>query len=147
MNITDALEALGSGEFSPADRQSLDDHGYLVLRDVIDEAWLEQLRDRVEALWEAEGPGTGYEVHLEEGTLRLADLVNKGEAFDRVYTEPRLLQAVYQVIGRDFKLSSLNARDPLFGQGHRAFRWNSGEPMKWANKCAIKWSIPFLCHD
>jgi ectoine hydroxylase-related dioxygenase (phytanoyl-CoA dioxygenase family) len=47
----------------------------------------------------------------------LADLVNKGQAFDRVYTHPKILAAVFHVIRRDFKLSSLNARDALPKEG------------------------------
>ena len=45
------------------------------------------------------------------------DLCNKGPVFDRVYTHPKVLAAVHHVISRPFKLSSLNARDALPGEG------------------------------
>lgn len=117
MNISTALRDLGCGEMAEAARQFLDEHGYLILADVIDRKWLQQLGDRFEELCDAEGQSAGNEVHQEAGTRRLADLVNKGGMFDGVYTNPRVLEAVHHVIRRDFKLSSLNARDPLPGQG------------------------------
>ena len=46
----------------------------------------------------------------ENGAYRLADLVNKGEVFDIFYTHPRVLVAVEAVLGKQFKLSSLNYR-------------------------------------
>jgi ectoine hydroxylase-related dioxygenase (phytanoyl-CoA dioxygenase family) len=57
----------------------------------------------------------------EKGTRRLSNLVNKGAVFDRVWTHPLVLSAVRHVIGRAFKLSSLNARDALPGHGHQGF--------------------------
>jgi ectoine hydroxylase-related dioxygenase (phytanoyl-CoA dioxygenase family) len=68
-------------------------------------------------LCEKEGAHAGIEVHQEAGTRRLSDLCNKGATFDLVYTHPRILAAVHHVIDRDFKLSSLNARDALPGEG------------------------------
>ena len=59
-------------------------------------------------------------MHQEEGTRRLADLVNKGRAFDRVWSHPVLLAAARHVIGAPFRLSSLNARDALPGKGRQA---------------------------
>ena len=85
----------------------------------MDEQWLGALRERFESLCEAEGIAAGIEVHQEEGTRRLADLVNKGPVFDLVYTHPTVLAAVHHVIGREFKMSSLNARDALPGEGHQ----------------------------
>ena len=119
MDIARALRELGANQdlLSEENRRDLDEKGYTVLYDIIDDAWLAALRDRFEALCEKEGVHAGIEVHQEEGTRRLSDLVNKGEVFDRVYTHPKVLAAIHHVIGRDFKLSSLNARDALPGQG------------------------------
>lgn len=53
----------------------------------------------------------------EQGIVRLCDLVNKGEVFDVCFTHPRVLAAVNQVLGAEFKLSCLNYREikPGFG--------------------------------
>ena len=112
MNITQALSELGatSDAISEENRRGLDERGYTLLPCIIDAAWLEDLRTRFEELCQREGPGAGIEVHQEKGTRRLSDLVNKGAVFDRVYTHPQVLACIHHVIGRDFKLSSLNAR-------------------------------------
>ena len=119
MDIARALDALGAhqGVLTEQNRNDLDEKGYTVLPDVIDDEWLEALRTRFEELCEKEGVHAGIEVHQEQGTRRLSDLCNKGPAFDRVYTHPKVLAAIHHVIGRSFKLSSLNARDALPGEG------------------------------
>ena len=55
---------------------------------------LEEMRERVEALWAEEGDDAGTEFLLEPGTRRLAGI----------------LECIEAVIGPDYKLSSLNAR-------------------------------------
>ena len=119
MDITAALDALGTREdvLTEQNRKDLDGKGYTVLPGIIDDEWLDALRTRFEELCEKEGVHAGSEVHQETGTRRLSDLCNKGPAFDLVYTHPKVLAAIHHVIGRDFKLSSLNARDALPGEG------------------------------
>lgn len=119
MDIARALDALGvrADLLTAQNRNDLDEKGYTVLPGVIDDEWLAALRDRFEELCEKEGVHAGMEVHQEQGTRRLSDLCNKGPVFDRVYTHPKVLAAVHYVIGRPFKLSSLNARDALPGEG------------------------------
>jgi ectoine hydroxylase-related dioxygenase (phytanoyl-CoA dioxygenase family) len=119
VDITAALDALGTCEdvLTDQNRKDLDDKGYTVLPGIIDVEWLEALRTRFEELCEKEGVHAGIEAHQEAGTRRLSDLCNKGLAFDLVYTHPKVLAAIHHVIGRDFKLSSLNARDALPGEG------------------------------
>lgn len=43
-------------------------------------------------------------------STRVTDFVNRGPAFDRLYVFPPLLDACCRIIGRPFKLSSLQAR-------------------------------------
>ena len=119
MDINQALSELdaGSDQLSDENRRDLDEKGFTVLPGVIDGAWLDALRARFEELCDKEGAHAGIEVHQEAGTRRLSDLVNKGAVFDRIYTHPQVLAAIHHVIGRDFRLSSLNARDALPGQG------------------------------
>ena len=120
-NIEEALRALGVTEqtLSDEEKRQLDEQGYVIFPGVLTEEQLEEYRAIYEHLMEKEGQNAGLEVHQEEGTRRLADLVNKSEAFDRVYTHPKVLAAVYHVLKREFKLSSLNARDAIPGQGNQ----------------------------
>jgi hypothetical protein len=95
---------------SAADRRQLDDLGYLVLPDFVPATMLEEMRERVEALWAEEGDDAGTEFRLEPGTRRLANLVDKGDVFARMIAMPGILECIEAVIGPDYKLSSLNAR-------------------------------------
>lgn len=95
--------------------RQLQDLGYLILRDVIDPDWLAQLRTETQRLLRAEGSLAGSEFRPEPGSDRLANLVDKGECFERVVAHPRILEAVELVLGGDWKLSSLNYRAALPG--------------------------------
>jgi hypothetical protein len=53
---------------------------------------------------------TGADVRVGSTTTRVIDFVNRGEAFDGLYTFPPLLEACSRLIGRPFKLSSMHAR-------------------------------------
>jgi ectoine hydroxylase-related dioxygenase (phytanoyl-CoA dioxygenase family) len=66
-------------------------------------------------------------VHQEGGTNRLADLVNKGPMFQPCFTDPRVLACMAHVLG-EFKLSSLNFREALPGQGLQALHADYGGP-------------------
>lgn len=122
------LAALGVGEttLTEAEKRSLDVDGYVLLYGVLDAGWIGRLRAVYEALMQKEGQSAGFEVHQEKGTRRLADLVNKGEVFDGLYVHPRVLAAVHHVLQRPFKLSSLNARDAMPGEGHQALHADWG---------------------
>jgi ectoine hydroxylase-related dioxygenase (phytanoyl-CoA dioxygenase family) len=92
------------------ERSRLDSEGYLVLEDVMDESLLDQVRRRVDELFELEGAQAGAEFKQEPHARRLANLVNKGEVFERVIETPRVLDCMEHVLGPGFKLSSLNVR-------------------------------------
>ena len=92
------------------DKQQLDELGYLVLPDFVPPPLLDELRNRVEKLWEEEGDEAGSEFRYEPGTRRLANLIDKGPIFAEIVSMPRILECIEQVIGRGYKLSSLNAR-------------------------------------
>ena len=96
--------------------RQLDECGWIRLPQIVEPSFLDELRASVERLWEEEGENAGEEFRKEPGARRLANLVDKGEVFERVVAHPRVLEAVRHVIGEDFKLSSLNARstDPLW---------------------------------
>src|SRR5258708_16200029 len=90
---------------------------------------LGSLRARVDELLQAEGDQAGTEFRQEAGTERLADLVNKGAVFDICFTHPRILAGIAHVLDADFKLSSLNYRAALPGQGHQALHTDWSEPV------------------
>ncbi|MEZ4867216.1 MAG: phytanoyl-CoA dioxygenase family protein [Caldilineaceae bacterium] len=113
---------------SAQERAELDQQGYTVFPNVIDAAWLTALRDAFEQITATEGEEAGKEVNQMAGIRRLADLVNKGEVFDRIYTHPLVLAAARYVIGRPFKVHSLNGHDPLPGHGQQALHPDWGGP-------------------
>ncbi|PWT74365.1 MAG: phytanoyl-CoA dioxygenase [Proteobacteria bacterium] len=94
----------------PSEKQQLDELGYLVLPGFIPLPLLNELRDRVEALWAEEGVDAGSEFRAEPGTRRLANLIDKGAVFAELVSMSRILECMEHVIGPRFKLSSLNAR-------------------------------------
>ena len=100
---------------SEAEKQQLDERGYLVLVDLIGREMLASLRARVEELFVKEGAAAGSEFKQEPNARRLANLVNKGEIFEQAIATPRVLECMERVLGPEFKLSSLNVRaaDPL----------------------------------
>src|SRR2546428_7874990 len=92
------------------EKRRLDTEGYLVLERLMDDRLLDQVRRRVDELFEQEGALAGAEFKQEPHARRLANLVDKGEVFERVIETPRILDCMEHVLGPRFKLSSLNVR-------------------------------------
>src|SRR4051812_11769762 len=86
------------------------DPGYIVLENFMSSELLQGLRAAVEELFEREGENAGAEFRLEAGTRRLANLVDKGPLFRQIIAVPEILERIAQILGPNFKLSSLNAR-------------------------------------
>jgi ectoine hydroxylase-related dioxygenase (phytanoyl-CoA dioxygenase family) len=132
VRMAEALAACGvtATTLTPQQRIELDEQGFTVFPNVIDPAWLASLRDAFERITAAEGENAGKEVNQVPGIRRLADLVNKGAIFDRIYTHPLVLAAANYVIGRPFKLHSINGHDPLPGHGQQALHpdWGGERP-------------------
>lgn len=124
-----ALRALGvrPGRLTATERARLDEQGFLPLPGILSARQLQVIRQRLAELSAVEGEQAGLEVHQEEGTDRLADLVNKDPVFEVCFTSPRVLAAVAHVLG-DFTLSSLNSRAALPGAGHQRLHADWGEP-------------------
>lgn len=95
---------------SDAASRQLDREGYVVLEHLMSGELLEGLRRRVDELFAQEGARAGSEFKQEAGARRLANLVNKGEIFERAIEIPEVLECTAQVLGPEFKLSSLNVR-------------------------------------
>jgi ectoine hydroxylase-related dioxygenase (phytanoyl-CoA dioxygenase family) len=127
MDMTTALTDLGvtASTIDAETRKRLDRDGYAALEGVLTGELLTAMRERLAALLAEEGERAGLEVHQEAGTDRLADLVNKDPVFDICFTDPRLLACVAHVVG-DFKLSSLNFRAALPGEGLQGLHTEGG---------------------
>ena len=69
--------------------------------------------DSLHAAEAAAGVASGPNGENEPGTLRLANLLDKGPAFEQFLTAPRVLAAIRHVIGGDIQLSSLSSRTAL----------------------------------
>jgi ectoine hydroxylase-related dioxygenase (phytanoyl-CoA dioxygenase family) len=91
-------------------RLELEEQGYIILEDFMSPRRLQGLRDRVEQVYAEEGDAAGHEFRREDHVRRLANLVAKGEEFEDLVSDAAILERVGQVLGEDFKLSSLNAR-------------------------------------
>ena len=91
-------------------RHKLDDDGFFVLPGFMGPELLEGLRQRVDELFLLEGALAGSEFKQESGARRLANLVDKGELFERVVAMGPVLEGVMHVLGAGYKLSSLNVR-------------------------------------
>ena len=144
MDIGTALRELGvsSQQLSAAEKAQLDGEGFLPLPGVLSAGQLQSIRSRLAELHTAEGQRAGAEVHQEEGTNRLADLVNKDPLFYVCFTCPRVLAAIAHVLG-DFTLSSLNSRAALPGHGQQRLHADWGVAVSPGNYrvCNSIWLI------
>lgn len=124
----------------------MDEKGYVVLENVLDEPTLQLIRTAFEKVMKKEGFLTGRQIGDEEivsmGDIiakqftkeqeiyhelpadhRVDNLVNKHEAFDRVYIDVKSLAAVNHIFsGQPFKLSSLDAVEALPEIGEQPLR-------------------------
>jgi len=122
-----ALQALNAIPLTQKEKGDLDRDGYLPIPDALTPAEIEDVRTRLAGLLAIEKENAGREVHQEAGTARLANLVDKGDVFRVFFTHPRVLDALAHVLEHDMKLSSLNSRAALPGQGLQALHadWNA----------------------
>jgi ectoine hydroxylase-related dioxygenase (phytanoyl-CoA dioxygenase family) len=120
-----AMISLGAHDelMTASEGEMLDRDGFIIFHDVIDADWIESVRLRIDELIQIESAAdvsrtnTTSEFRREPGCVRLGDLVNKGQVFDRIWQHPRVLAAARRVFRRPFKLSSLNFRECLKGYG------------------------------
>lgn len=114
------LDALGASvELSARMKDDLDTLGYTVVEGVADAAWLAAMRERIDALVAEEGDNLAVEHHQEATATRIANLINKGVVWEKVWSHPLILSACRYVFQGEFKVSSLNAREALRDGGHQ----------------------------
>jgi ectoine hydroxylase-related dioxygenase (phytanoyl-CoA dioxygenase family) len=128
------------------EKRTLDEKGYVVLENVLDEPRLQRIRTAFEKVMKKEGFLTGRQIGDEEtvsmGDLiakqftkeqevyhdlpadhRVDNLINKHEAFDMIYIDVKSLAAVCYILGgKPFKLSSLEAIEALPGRDQQPLR-------------------------
>ncbi len=131
MDMQTALTACGvcPDSLSEAEKEQLSRDGYLPLPDILTMEQVHQLGARADELVAEEGAAAGLEVHQETGADRLSDLINKDPRYDVCFTHPRVLAAIWHVLGADFRLSSLNFRAALPGSGLQALHQDWREPV------------------
>jgi ectoine hydroxylase-related dioxygenase (phytanoyl-CoA dioxygenase family) len=109
--IEDVLRQSGVTDKTLTNREKelLDRYGYLVLPNVIDDDWLDVLR-------------TAFETAIAQGGRHGAhvNLAWSEEVFDGIYTQPKVLTAIYHLLGRAFRAFPPVGRDPVPGQGLQA---------------------------
>ncbi len=135
MTIAEALGEVGvtPDTLTREEKNALNRDGYLPLPGILSGEQVDLVNARLARLLDDEGDAAGTEVHQEAGTDRLSDLANKGDVFDVFYTHPRVLAAVAHVLKGNLKLSSLNARAALPGQGLQGLHADWGEAVAPGN--------------
>jgi hypothetical protein len=117
------LDALGASQVLSAQmKHELDTLGYTVVHNVVDAQWLSEMRRLIDTLVEREGDNLAMEHHQEATATRIANLVNKGVIWEKVWSHPLILSACRYIFNGDFKVSSLNAREALYNGGPAAAR-------------------------
>ena len=121
MDTKTALARLGVNDesLSEEEKRGLDERGYLIFEDVIGGEELAAIRRRFDRLLALEG-GDGREANPEANVGRLANLVEKGSEFAPCYSHPKILAAIWHVIGGEMHLASLNGRSAPPGRGNQA---------------------------
>ena len=146
MKSSEALALLGVGPdlLSADERNFLDESGYLLLDGILSDDELIYLRKRLDELAEIEGENAGSELHREEGTVRLANLLDKDLLFEKFITTPRVLAGITHVIGTEIQLSSLSSRAALpDGQGQQQLHTDWREAVRPGDYfvCNAAWLI------
>lgn len=128
MEFSENLEYLGVHEnlLKPWEKEKLQEDGYLIIENVIDKDTLQNINQTIDNLFEEEEEA-GNEYYHEEGVRRLAALFNKGDIFDQIYSNPKVLAATYFILNEPFRLNLLNVRDVFGGYGEQSYHADWGE--------------------
>lgn len=129
-NAGNHLDALGADidRLSIQQKEDLDNKGFILIEDLIDPHWVESLKIRFDEIQKEEGESAAREHHKEDGAPRLANLVNKGTVWEKVWSHPLVLSACRYVMGDEFKISSLNGREAILGGGRQPIHGDWKKP-------------------
>ncbi|HJZ82739.1 MAG TPA: phytanoyl-CoA dioxygenase family protein [Pyrinomonadaceae bacterium] len=104
----DWFERLANRNELPGDAAAeLEHQGFVVLPGSFPRDQMARLIDAYTAVMSA---ASGPDLRMGSTSTRVSDFVNRGTEFDGLYVFPPLLDACCRIIGRPFKLSSLQAR-------------------------------------
>src|SRR3954468_3646321 len=102
------VATLGARAALPIDAaDELAERGFVVLPGPIPAEEMPRLQSAYDSAAES---AAAEDVGLGRASTRVTDFVNRGAAFDDVYTWPPALDACRRVIGRPFRLSAMHAR-------------------------------------
>lgn len=111
------LDALGVVPLSASEAEQLDELGYVVLGQVIDPPVARAMGARIDELTAAStGPD---ELRTQEPGDLVANLIARDPMFDICVFNSRVLGAMQHLLGEDFHLFAINARNPGKGEGHQ----------------------------
>ncbi|MGR5092690.1 phytanoyl-CoA dioxygenase family protein [Vibrio maritimus] len=135
---------------TPRQYDELDTHGFTIIPDVIDPEWLQELRDKFDLLVEKEGDQLAIEHHQEETVTRIANLINKGTVWEKVWSHPLVLDACQHIFKGEFKVSSLNGREAHPGGGMQPLHGDWKKPRPDFPKVHLVnsiWALDDLCKE
>ncbi|MCJ8329803.1 MAG: phytanoyl-CoA dioxygenase family protein [Lentisphaeria bacterium] len=145
IEIIDVLDSLGVNDQSLSDNEKtlLDEEGYLMLGQLLSEEEVRAYGNCLNRIAEIEGDDAGKEVHQEDGAVRLSNVIDKDPMFEKLLLNPRLLAGVQHILGTDFKLSALNTRAALPGEGRQALHsdWGKLEKDEEYQVCIAIWAV------
>ena len=130
MDMATALRDLGvTGDvLARAEKDKLDRDGFLPFEGILTPEEVAGLNQRMAELTAAEGDRAGLEVHQENGTDRLADLVNKDPRFEVCFSHPLRPGAMEARARRVQVVVAQQPRGPSRARGTRALHADSGAP-------------------
>ena len=104
----------------------LDDRGYVILKDALNQNQVSQLRSKTAELIASER-AAGADLYLNGKSQRVWNLLNKGLIFEEMIQIPEILKYQGYLLGDDFVLSSFTAN--LIGPGSAAGDWHIDSPL------------------
>ncbi|GAM61376.1 phytanoyl-CoA dioxygenase [Vibrio ishigakensis] len=94
------LEALGANlPLTPQMIDELETQGFTIIHNVVEKDWLAEMRRTIDMLVEREGDQLAIEHHQEETVTRVANLINKGTVWEKVWAHPTVLAACKHIFG------------------------------------------------
>ena len=78
-------------------REQLDQQGFLLLPEFSSVSVVAELQEQIEDLFAQEGKSAGTEFKQELHSRRLSNLINKGEIFRRLVSQPDVLELVKSI--------------------------------------------------
>ena len=129
-SIENALKLCGVTEttLTRAEKDMLDEKGYMVLPGAISSPTLEQMRDIFESAFV--GECSAKVDRPQTGTRHVEFKFEDNPAFELIIVQPKVLAAAYDILGRPFKAGQLAGRDPLPGYGQQGLHsdWFARSP-------------------